>query len=390
MRTLDDILHGYSLDELGAMVDYLDAPVDLSSPKRDVISLLSGYLSNSPDVWLSRLPENDLRLLGKLEKAGPGQKILIIRPDYPPVVEALKIVKCDQYADFDMVEVSMSETIYQIIAPHIHSVIAAKEINGAFRLEQTIMGYLNIYGVLPLKTFVSLFFDDVSGDEKDLARIAREVAECPIFKLYQERVKRDVYLVSPFVCEAREILDARREHFRDIRRYAANPSRTELITAGQSAPFCAYGLHTPEGEALLTMLRDVLDFSGEELQEAIHNVWMCSQFAMDDESTEHLFEIVTDRQDELGSFELFKHCIDVLVDYSNSVPKWLLKGHSAKEVNSMLITVRVDELVKEYNYEEPGLNLYRMGLAVKPVAPDALCPCGSGLSYRNCHGKVLN
>ena len=56
----------------------------------------------------------------------------------------------------------------------------------------------------------------------------------------------------------------------------------------------------------------------------------------------------------------------------------------------MLITVRVDELVKEYNYEEPGLNLYRMGLAVKPVAPDALCPCGSGLSYRNCHGKVLN
>jgi hypothetical protein len=148
-------------------------------------------------------------------------------------------------------------------------------------------------------------------------------------------------------------------------------------------------MDTPEGKALKEMLVD-LGFSGDELQEAIHTVWIDSQFAVDDEATEVLFSVVTDRQEEPGSFELFKQCIDVVVDYANSIPKWLLKGHTSNETGMMKITVRVDELIKEYNYDEPGLNLYKLGFAVRPVAPDAPCPCGSGLSYRFCHGKVLN
>ena len=30
------------------------------------------------------------------------------------------------------------------------------------------------------------------------------------------------------------------------------------------------------------------------------------------------------------------------------------------------------------------------GMAVPHVAPFEPCPCGSGLSYRNCHGKFIN
>ena len=30
------------------------------------------------------------------------------------------------------------------------------------------------------------------------------------------------------------------------------------------------------------------------------------------------------------------------------------------------------------------------GMSVPHVAPDDACPCGSGLRYRNCHGKLLN
>ena len=33
---------------------------------------------------------------------------------------------------------------------------------------------------------------------------------------------------------------------------------------------------------------------------------------------------------------------------------------------------------------------YPLGFAIPHVAPDDPCPCGSGLTYRHCHGKYLS
>ena len=35
-------------------------------------------------------------------------------------------------------------------------------------------------------------------------------------------------------------------------------------------------------------------------------------------------------------------------------------------------------------------NGFPFGMAVPHVAPDDPCPCGSGLKYRYCHGKITN
>lgn len=390
MQNLDEILGGYSREELGAMVDYLCAPVSYRGPKKAIVAELSSFLRTSPVKWLNMLPENDLRLLQRLVNAGANKKILLLRPDYPTVAEVMKIISNDRDADYDTVEVSLSETMYEIVAPHIRRVIAAKENDGSFELEERVFGFMNTYGILPLKTFLNLFFDRYSEDEISARKLSEKISDCPLMRLYQTFYKGEVYLISPFVEDIKEIMETRRNYFKDIRKYASAPSDEDVFAAGQDAPFCAYGLNTPEGRALVQMLEEEFGFSGEELKEALHTVWIDSQFAIDDEATQHLFSVVTDRQDELGSFELFRECIETVVDYANSVPKWLLKGHSSNETNTMRITVRVDELVKEYNYDEPGLNLYKMGLAVRPVPPDEPCPCGSGLSYRFCHGRWLN
>ena len=388
MTKIDEILGSCTRDELLAMTDYLGAPLRESAPKKVIVSELSSYLSNSPVVWLGMLPENDLRLLKRLVDAGPDKHVLILRPDYPSVVEAVKIVCNDRDEDYDTVEVWLPEAMHQIVAPHIRRVISAKEKDGSFALERIVMGYMNAYGVIPLHTFVNLLFDHL-GDSDEMLKLGSRVLSCPLMRLYQEMYRGEAYMVSPFVDNVKEIMDYRKNSFKTLRKYADGPEWTRAERAGDDAPFCAWGMDTPEGKALKEMLVD-LGFSGDELQEAIHTVWIDSQFAVDDEATEVLFSVVTDRQEELGSFELFKQCIDVVVDYANSIPKWLLKGHTSNETGMMKITVRVDELIKEYNYDEPGLNLYKLGFAVRPVAPDAPCPCGSGLSYRFCHGKVLN
>lgn len=377
MTRIEDIFGKFTKDDLQSFLRFLGERTKLTETKKGLATRIEGIIRNSPLVWLNSLPEYDLRLLKKLSDEGPGKKILVFRSDYPSLVEALGIVCHDREAGYDTVELSFPEGMYGIVAPHIRRVISQKEKNGDFELERKVMGYMNIYGMVPVRQFVTFFDDPVA------------LARCPLVKLYQEFVGGESYLISPFVEDVEEVIEAREDTFPDIRSFDLSYNDVEALGAGVDAPFCAYGLDTPEGRALRDMLED-LGFSGDELSEALHNVWMDSQYATDDESTSLLFSVVTDRQDEIGSFELFREYIEVIVAYANAVPKWFLKGHSSNDADCMRITLRVDDLAQEYNNEGPGLNLYKLGLAVQHVAPDDPCPCGSGLSYRFCHGKILN
>lgn len=377
MTRLEDIFVKFSKDDLQSLLRFLGERTRMTETRKGLESRIEGIIRNSPLVWMNSLPEYDLRLLKRMCDEGPGKKTLVFRSDYPSLVESLGIVCNDRDQGYDTVEVSFPEGMYEIVSPHIRRVITQKERNGDFALERKVMGYLNIYGIIPLNLFVSLF------DQPDA------LPSCPLVKLCQEYVCGEACMVSPFVENLEDIVAAREDTFPDIKRYDLSYNEAEALSAGMDAPFCAYGVDTPEGRALREMLED-LGFSGEELQEALHNVWMDSQYATDDEATSLLFSVVTDRQDEIGSFELFREYIGVVAAYANAVPKWFLKGHTSNEADCMRITLSDDDLAQEFNNEGPGLNLYKLGLAVQHVAPDDPCPCGSGLSYRFCHGKVLN
>ena len=64
----------------------------------------------------------------------------------------------------------------------------------------------------------------------------------------------------------------------------------------------------------------------------------------------------------------------------NNVPKWIFKGYSSHEVFDQ--------------YEKPALQPLPgktppmgSGMGVPRVGRNDPCPCGSGLKYKNCHGK---
>ena len=116
-----------------------------------------------------------------------------------------------------------------------------------------------------------------------------------------------------------------------------------------------------------------------------------------------MFSCINDKIDEIDTFEEYRRCINVIADYANSVPKWLLKGHTSTETDLLKVSIQVDETAFEEELSKLGegnrkgpdeagpLNeFYKYNMAVRHVAPDDPCPCGSGLSYRRCHGKILN
>lgn len=383
---IKEIFESRTKEQIEVILDYFKMPLRASARKSDLVRELSDYLDRDPEVWLRSLLEPDLRILQQLCVAGPGVPVSFLKPDFPTIIEVLKFIESSE-PDEEKVELSIPLAMYELVEPHIDAVIESKESEGLFEIERMVLGCLNIYGVMPLKTFVDKIFGGIRNEDRAMD-LSGKVAECPLVRIYQEELNGEYYITSPFVDNFQEILEMRRMTYKQVKKYAGM-TQSAAVSCGSDAPFCVYGMETPEGIALKDMLKSI-GYEGDSLRKMLHTVWMSSQYAIDEDATEILFSPVTDKQDDIPSFEMFRDCINVIVNYANSVPKWLLKGNNALKANKMKLSVRIDELAEAYGGADPYMQLFDLGFAVHPVAPDEPCPCGSGFSYRVCHGKHLS
>ena len=211
---------------------------------------------------------------------------------------------------------------------------------------------------------------------------------------YEDKVQ-----LRAFFCQSQsdvESLDSlmgkRRKSYKQIRRYA-DFTTAQMSSCGEKSPFCAYGLDTPEGQDLMMMLKRI-GYEGDELDYAAHSIWVNAQYEPGDDNLDILLSAVRHDDAILDSYEDFIDCANVIVRYANIVPKWLLKGHSALETGLMMYRLPENYFRQEYeeaeNYSEEVLKYFDDSNLVRPVYPDEPCPCGSGLSYRLCHGKYVS
>lgn len=388
--TIKEILNSRTKEEIEATLDYFDALPLRYMQKRDLVRTLSAYLSD-PKVWLDKLMEPDLRLLQTLCKAGPGKLVSVIPGDYPSVVEVLRFVDSDRPKTGDeMLSISIPSAFYELISKDIDDIIYRKERDGSFDLEHLILGAVNVYGVMPLRTFVDTIFEEFE-DLGKMREFAVNVAKHPVVRLYQEEIKGEPYMVSPYVEDFEGLMKKRRNHYKQLRRYART-AREQAIGCGLNAPFCCFGLDMPEGVALMDMLSKI-GYEGEARLAAAHSVWLNAQYEPDPNNLDILLSPLISAADDVDSFELFADYARILLDYANAVPKWLLKGHSSSKTGLMLYSVTDEFLESVYGHEmtesesEELMHFFDSVHKVRPVAPDAPCPCGSGLSYCHCHGR---
>ena len=392
-NSISDILSSRTKEEIEATLDYFDAlPLRLMR-KTELVRKLASYLS-APRVWLDKLMEQDLRLLQTLCKAGPDNTVEVIPGDFPSVVEVLKFVDTNEPGSVnDMQSMSIPSAFYELISRDIDDVISRKERDGSFALEHLILGAVNIYGIVPLRTFVECIFMDFE-DFTAMHEFARTVARHPVVRLYQEEYRGEQYLVSPYVENFDETMKLRRDRFKQVRRYVKT-TQEMARSCGEKAPFCFYGADTPEGRALLDML-SYLGYEGDALDATAHSVWLNAQYEPDAHNLDLLMSPLSSAAGDVDTIDRFAEFAQVILDYANSVPKWLLKGHSARETGLMLYTVSDEYLDELYGTElsesenEEVMRFFDSVHKVRPVAPDDPCPCGSGLSYRLCHGRLYS
>ncbi len=384
--------------ELSDILNFFDQPVEKNARKSGLVEQASLFIGGNPRAWMYMLPESDLMLLRDLVSAGQGEWVELLNPDYPSMLEMLGLIYIDD-RDKDFVYACLEESLYFPVAAIIDHVIAEKRADGSFETEHLALGLLNLYGVVTVEAFVHQAFDMLDEDGTDTEQFAK-VAENRIVAMQRVAYKGEIYLVSPYAYEYEKLIDGWKEY--SGKRRFASFTKEEALYAGCDAPFCAYGHGTPEYNAAWDVLED-LGYDRQDILDCLNEVWVNAQYSMDEDCAEAMFSCINDKIDEIDTFEEYRRYINIIAEYANSVPKWLLKGHTSNETDLLKLSIQVDESSFEEELSKledtkkgPDFNsgplndFYKNIMAVRPVGPDDPCPCGSGLSYRRCHGKILN
>lgn len=337
---LGEIFRSFRKVDLQDILEFFRIDYHHSMRKREMFDYLVEILAEEPEFWLEALPERDIRLLDFLISKGSDKPVYIEYPDYPSLIETLRLIDSDN-SDPNFLKLSVSPEISDLVSPHLKKVFAKNEENSTYMLEKLILGCLNIYGIISADDLVEQIVEKLHLNEiDDVDECVRFVSGNSLMKIYGEVIDGTPYFFSPSAYDYQSIIEERAgiSEVNDFKSFSIE----EILEAGSDAPYSCFGIHTPEGEKLLEMLRG-LGYQEDDLKKIVHDIWMNSQFTIDDKSTENLFAAVTAKQEFIPNFDNYKHCIDTIVEYANNLPKWLLNGHSANEMDIMKISIKVED-----------------------------------------------
>ncbi len=376
-------LESFPRVELEDIRQFFGADVPAKVRKPEFVDRLGAYIIERPAEWLGRMLERDLRLLKRLVDEGPGVPLYLDYPDFPSVLETVGLLGSDT-SDENFREVWIPKELYDVVAPHIDNVLKEGEESGLFEVDRAALGYLCLYGIMTVDEFFDKMLDywEFSG-RHSIESFTNIVFESPVMKLCRVDSGGERYMCAPNIFDPDEILSGRKEYsaIESLRPFTPQ----EALKAGAGSPYFVYGLDTDEGRKLVEMLGN-LGYAGEDLVREEHDIWMNAQMSGKKDTTEAIFASVTRKQDVIDSFEDYDDCMEIVAKYANTLPKWLLKGYSSNEKNCLKVVLQTeDDPIRTMVRKNPLL-----GLFVPPAPPDDPCPCGSHLSYRNCHGKNLS
>ena len=409
-KKIIEAMSSFSVWEIEDIARYFGAPVDPRMGKEDMAGVLCSFISESPRKWLPRMLCTDLNLLKTLSDAGPGKAVTFGYNEQTSVLELTTLLDSEVSEDGSR-RIWIGKDLHSLVAPLIDSVIEEARSSGKYELEQVMMGYLHLYGLIPLDRFLGEVMYDYytykgGGDFTDFIMM---LYDNPVVSLCREDDENtgQSYLCSPCVTDPFNVIRAR-ERYPQVKGYRHFTVK-DALEAGEGYPYNTFGMRGKYGARLIRMLRS-LGYSGESLETELHEIWINSQGEGSGDSMEDLYFSVTQKMNEIGSFEEYRECMQVISDYANHTPKWFLKGYSAAQKNLLWIDISSDEEKAEWDegfdpdpeatayaresFRMPQGSVPQMALPGKIYIPhiglDDPCPCGSGLKYRNCHGRHPN
>ena len=402
------ILNRYHKQDLLEYVSVLELPGVSASDRKDfIINSIADFILKNPEVWLYSLTEADFVLLKKAIAAGREQRVPMGFNPLPSALENLHVIDVE-YDDEGEEFFAIVPDVYDVICGKVDEVFDAKEKKGSFHIDRMILSILNYYGMVPAKVFMDALEDlrKASGF-RDI--LVEDLSDSSILMFSRIFEGGQLYLATPYLSQPEQILDLRKQNRSPKgNRYARIDTQRALETA-ELMPYGTFGVKTPEGRAVLEMLRS-LGYSEEESLDELHDIWLNAQYPMREMATSMMFASVDEVENSVGHFDRYEDCVKAIADYANIVPKWILRGFTANDVDMLKVTIATEDhsytngdeytddddaavpefLRKPLPQPDTTTDVSKYGIAIKRVGLSDPCPCGSGLTYGRCHGKHIN
>lgn len=360
--------------QLRILGDMLGCELKSSLRKSEMATGLADYIINCSDVWLRNLPQRELDLLEIMVKMEKGSEYRTFLQPYGTVMETFGFIT-EETSD-DSSTFTIVPALYDSIREHLPMALSFRTANNYMEFEALLMGILNIYGLVEHKKVVEIFSSiyDFETDPQLAVQSMRFLYESFLMKMDTVRKNGLIYHRTIIRNGDLDEVIPERESRVEIKDYRSF-TKEEFMAAGFDPLYPFVGKDTSTGKKLTAFMKKV--GMGEEERNVIGTlVWLNAQ----ESGTKgplgaiHLFDGL------LKGFDQVQEMMGVVQEYMNNVPKWIFKGYSSHEIFE--------------KYEKPNLRPLPenmppagFGMGVPRVERNDPCPCGSGLKYKNCHGK---
>ena len=364
-------LEAQTKDKLLEFRSLFEVDVRSTARKAELIDAIENHLLTKTEQVLRMLPEYELRLLQGLSHLPKGHTYTFMVPATPYFLDLFDILISSHNPKTLEISLSIDDDFREAVAEDVDRVVIDYEIGGGFRAEMVFWGLLVVYGVVDIRFFTEFIAKNYTAEYA--SGIYKRLTVFAPLRFF----KHGEYFVHPVLSNPEELVeDRKRKGFEKLKEYPL-----EVIeNAGMTAPYFAADMKAPHGQALLEALRSAR-FDEDILPRVVSDIWMQCQFNDGARDFSNLVKSILEK----GRFKSQREaesCMEAIVEYSNKIPKWFLGGRSSVKVGKM------DSMDANLSATAERLaGLFANASRFPKVGRNDPCPCGSGLKYKNCHGK---
>ena len=381
MNTPFDIFMSKTVVELHLFRKFLSCRVRSNARKAEMAEALAGMIVEEPTYSLKRFPLYELRFLQMVASLGEGKGMEFNKTSMHLHSCSMGLV---ELADLDenLFALSFAPGVHPILAPHIDAAVREIESSPRFEYEHFFWGCLALYGTL---TYQELFdiARDAYPDTRERTGFMRFLTGYPAVEWTEWRN----YLVHP-CADWNDIIEDRRQH--SLEEAAPKSfSKEDILDAGTTMPYCStWHLH-PEGQGAIGALRSI-GYDDDRLVYSLHRLWIAKEvYGRNAKAFNSILTGILEGGRISGGIDTVNEVAGRLVAYANALPCWGFKGRSSDDLFKKDRS-GPEKLAGAKTVIHQVASISRQASAFGKVGRNDPCPCGSGLKYKNCHGKNIS
>ena len=378
----------------GALQDYaggLGCSVKSAWKKAQVAKALAEFVLSNIGSILAMSSSWEVELFRDLVDAGSGKAVA--REGELPVCPLPVALQCKFRRDGNDIYIALADELREAVGNTPAALLTDESFRKRSERLQFCRGTLALNGMVPLPYLYAALIEAYPDDSDDFRASVMCSPEI-VFGFHSMAEDSEFpFVISPYVLEVYETPEDLAMEIRPKVQFKRFPKERALSAGRLPRP----SLELPEGVKLRGLLLSKGGLTARTADELLYELWLDKQDFSG--SATSSIEVVKDYV-TFRSFEDLQTVMNAVMEFVNAVPCWALLGNASTEIRRSEPMTRPPKI-------QVGPNMRAAGYTDEDVQPlvDAAfyggvaesmvfkagrndpCPCGSGLKFKNCHGK---